>query len=71
MEARAHEFMPRALLESQFAALEDLETDEAHVLADITQPLDVLVEAVARQLGAEATQANSRAVPRMEAARVA
>ena len=71
MEARAHEFMPRALLESQFAALEDLETDEAHVLADITQPLDVLVEAVARQLGAGATQANTRAVPPMGTARVA
>lgn len=71
MEARAHEFMPRALLESQFAALEDLETDEAHVLADITQPLDVLVEAVARQLGAGATQANTPAVPPMGTARVA
>jgi gluconokinase len=44
MEARSHEFMPRALLDSQFAALEDLEADEAHVLGDITQPLDVLAE---------------------------
>ncbi|MHC6229466.1 gluconokinase [Arthrobacter sp. MMS24-T111] len=38
MEARAHEFMPRTLLESQFAALEELDQDEAHVLADITVP---------------------------------
>ena len=44
MDARSHEFMPRALLDSQFAALEDLEADEAHVLGDITQPLDVLAE---------------------------
>ena len=71
MEARAHEFMPRTLLESQFAALEDLEADEAHVLADITQPLDVLVEAVVRQLGAHSTPSNSRAAPTVETARVA
>ena len=54
MDARAHEFMPRTLLESQFAALEELAADEAHVLGDITQTLDVLVEAVARQLEAGA-----------------
>lgn len=54
MDARAHEFMPRTLLESQFAALEELAADEAHVLGDITQPLDVLVEAVARHLEAGA-----------------
>jgi gluconokinase len=44
MDARSHEFMPRALLESQYAALEDLAADEAHVRGDITQPLDILVE---------------------------
>lgn len=52
MEARAHEFMPRTLLESQFAALEQLDADEAHVLGDIIQPLDLLVEQVATQLQA-------------------
>ena len=50
MDARAHEFMPRTLLESQFAALEQLEEDEAHVLADITQPPELLVEWLATQL---------------------
>ena len=50
MEARAHEFMPRALLESQFAALEELEADEPHLKGDITQPLEVLVESLARRL---------------------
>jgi gluconokinase len=44
MDVRSHEFMPRALLDSQFAALEDLEADEAHVLGDITQPLDVMAK---------------------------
>jgi gluconokinase len=44
IDARAHEFMPRTLLESQFAALEPLEADEAHPLGDISQPLEVLVE---------------------------
>lgn len=51
MDARSHEFMPRALLDSQFAALEDLEADEAHVLGDITQPLDILVELLSANLG--------------------
>jgi len=46
MEARAHEFMPRALLDSQFSALEELEADETHLVVDISQPLDVLVESV-------------------------
>ena len=50
MDARSHEFMPRALLDSQFAALEDLEADEAHVLGDITQPLDLLVESLQLKL---------------------
>lgn len=52
MEARAHEFMPPALLASQFAALEELEPDEAHVLGDITQPLEDLVTSLAQQLKA-------------------
>ncbi|MFF2028719.1 gluconokinase [Arthrobacter sp. NPDC058192] len=50
MDARSHEFMPRALLESQFAALEDLAADEAHVLGDITQPLDILAETLELKL---------------------
>ncbi|MDQ0769330.1 gluconokinase [Pseudarthrobacter defluvii] len=50
MEARAHEFMPRTLLESQFAALEELEADETYLVVDISQPLDVLVESVELKL---------------------
>ncbi|MDJ0456932.1 gluconokinase [Arthrobacter sp. NQ7] len=50
MDARCHEFMPRTLLDSQFAALEELEGDEAHVIGDITQPLDVLVKSLELKL---------------------
>ena len=50
MDARSHEFMPGTLLDSQFAALEKLEADEAHVLADITQPLGALVETLELKL---------------------
>ena len=71
MDARAHEFMPRTLLDSQFAALEDLEEDEAHVLADITQPLDVLVESVVRQLEAGEPMAQARPVSSLDALRSA
>ncbi|WP_285242011.1 gluconokinase [Pseudarthrobacter sp. fls2-241-R2A-127] len=56
MEARAHEFMPRTLLESQFAALEELDEDEAHVLADITEPPELLVEWLAAQVQALPTR---------------
>ncbi|QHO71018.1 hypothetical protein BHD05_06290 [Marisediminicola antarctica] len=35
---RVHEFMPAALLDSQLATLEALETDEAGVLVDIAPP---------------------------------
>ncbi|MGN7202358.1 gluconokinase [Arthrobacter sp. SAFR-044] len=71
MDARAHEFMPRTLLDSQFAALEDLEEGEAHVLADITQPLDVLVESVVRQLEAGEPMAQARPVSSLDALRSA
>ena len=50
MDARAHEFMPRMLLDSQFAALEELGADEPHLLGDISQPLDVLVESLELKL---------------------
>ena len=71
LDARAHEFMPRTLLDSQFAALEDLEEDEAHVLADITQPLDVLVESVVRELEAGEPMAQARPVSSLDALRSA
>ena len=57
MEARAHEFMPRTLLESQFAALEELDEDEAHLLADITEPPELLVERLATELQAVSAKA--------------
>lgn len=50
LNARAHEFMPSTLLESQLATLEALEPDEAHVLGDIALPPEQMVEAVVQQL---------------------
>jgi carbohydrate kinase (thermoresistant glucokinase family) len=46
--ARLHEFMPGALLESQFAILEPLAPDEAGVRIDIQQSLDEQVEDIVR-----------------------
>ena len=43
MAARKDHFMPLALLDSQFAALEPLGADEAHVTVDIDQPLAAIV----------------------------
>ncbi|WP_314216001.1 gluconokinase [Pseudarthrobacter equi] len=54
MEARAHEFMPRTLLESQLATLEALEPDEAYVVGDITLDPGALVDAVVLQLRSRA-----------------
>lgn len=50
MDARAHEFMPRTLLESQLATLEALEPDEAHVLGDIAMDPGALADAVVLEL---------------------
>ena len=50
MDARAHEFMPSTLLESQLATLEGLGPDEAHALVDISLEPGVLVETVVRAL---------------------
>ena len=46
MAARSGHFMPPALLDSQFAALEPPDPDEALTL-DIDQPLDALIRAAA------------------------
>lgn len=46
--ARSAHFMPESLVDSQFAALEALGTDERGVVLDLDQPLAELVEAAAR-----------------------
>ncbi|MBI1218471.1 MAG: gluconokinase [Rhodobacteraceae bacterium] len=51
MAARKGHFMPPALLESQFAALEPPGADEDAVTVDIDQPLAALVAEVAAALG--------------------
>lgn len=46
MGAREHEFMPVTLLASQLDALEPLEPDEAHVIADLALRPDDMVSSI-------------------------
>ncbi|GAC1043292.1 gluconokinase [Rhizobium sp. No.120] len=46
MQARRDHFMPPALLDSQFAALEPPGADEGAITVDIGQPLDQVVAAI-------------------------
>lgn len=46
MQARQDHFMPSALLDSQFAALEPPGADEQAITVDIDQPLDQVVAAI-------------------------
>jgi gluconokinase len=57
MDVRAHEFMPRTLLESQLATLEPLAADEDHILADIGLEPEAIVDAVILQLRSRAVGA--------------
>jgi gluconokinase len=50
MLARTHEFMPTALLNSQLATLEPIESDERAILVDITASPAELVREVQRRL---------------------
>ena len=52
MAARDGHFMPLSLLDSQFAALEHLQTDEDHLTTPITGSPDDIVESFATQLAA-------------------
>lgn len=46
MHLRQGHFMPVSLLNSQFAALEPLESDEAGVTVDIDQPMEAVVQSL-------------------------
>jgi gluconokinase len=50
LQARRDHFMPPALLESQFAALEPPGADERAITVDIDQPLDLVVAAIVTAL---------------------
>lgn len=50
MQARKDHFMPPALLDSQFAALEPLAADEDSVSIDIDQPLEAIIAQATRHL---------------------
>jgi gluconokinase len=49
VESRHHSFMPAALLESQYEALEPLEPDESGIRIDLSSTRDV-VRAIGRAL---------------------
>jgi carbohydrate kinase (thermoresistant glucokinase family) len=53
MSGRKH-FMPPALLQSQFATLEGLETDEQGITVDVTDPPERIVDKVVDGLALEA-----------------
>lgn len=48
VRGRRDHFMPAALIDSQFAALEPLRPDERGMTVDATLPLDVIVDQVLR-----------------------
>jgi gluconokinase len=49
---RTGHFMPPSLMESQFSALEPLDSDERGLAIDVGQSLDTVVETFARYLAA-------------------
>lgn len=53
LQARRDHFMPSALLESQFAALEPPDVDERAITVNIDQPLDTIVAAIIAALEEE------------------
>ena len=53
LQARRDHFMPPALLESQFAALEPPDVDERAITVNIDQPLDAIVAAIIAALEEE------------------
>ena len=50
MQARKHHFMPLALLDSQFAALQEPTADEKPIVVDIGGPLDAVIRDAIRQV---------------------
>jgi gluconokinase len=48
---RNHEYMPQALLDSQFATLEPLEGDEAGAVVDLSQTPDEIVGRIKKEIG--------------------
>lgn len=57
MAQRTGHYMPLSLLDSQFAALEVPQPDEGALTADISQPLDALVDGIVKGLNLEEIKA--------------
>ena len=51
LAARQAHFMPASLLDSQFADLEEPQTDEPHMRVDAGPPPDVIARGISRELG--------------------
>jgi gluconokinase len=51
LSQRNHEYMPQALLDSQFATLEPLEADEAGAVVDLSQTPDEIVGRIKKEIG--------------------
>ncbi|MFN4101932.1 MAG: gluconokinase [Pararhodobacter sp.] len=57
MAQRTGHYMPLSLLDSQFAALELPQPDEGALTADISQPLDALVDGIVKGVNLEEIKA--------------
>jgi gluconokinase len=57
--ARADHFMPSTLLDSQFAALEEPQSDERPIVVSIVPHPREIVEAIVRELGVESAAAET------------
>jgi gluconokinase len=52
MRHRTGHFFPETLLDSQFATLEQPQTDERHIVADLRLPLEKMIAQVMRDIDA-------------------
>lgn len=60
---RSHEYMPPALLRSQFDSLEPLQDDEAGIVLDVAQTPSALVDAAVSYLASPAARSGAAAGP--------
>ncbi len=68
--ARLDHFMPASLLDTQLAALEPLQEDEAGIVLDIRQPPDALADEAARRVRVPSPEPATPLPPRCDRAQV-
>lgn len=69
LEGRSGHFMPAALLESQLATLEPLQTDEAGIAVNIAAPVDQVVAEALAGIGSRPASPNQSCFPSLRALR--